>query len=539
MGIDRTLPLRRGATVTFPPDMAACDETKRYIYRCHIPDVAGVWQPYVHRPCLCNEHAALVKRTLGETVRASDSGLLAFERAARRLRRLLNSRITNVEPWSHQEVVASYPAGRLRNRYERARMSLLADGYCGPEDARIKAFVKSEKYNPLLLKCKPRLIMARTPRYNLELAAYLKPFEHAAYAGMRGRKDLSNATTTRWIAKGLDGTERACLIRRKLAGFKDPRVFEVDGRAFEAHFCREVLISEHRWYNNHFRSGRLARLLSYQLENVGRTEGGLRYRAPGVRASGDFNTGLGNTLTMCTLVLVSHGDVELAKGSRATWDTFADGDNALIFVEAADLDIWTRVLPGSFLKCGFEAEVGRPTGVLEEVEFGQSRPVRRAAGWTMVRNPYKVLSGAYCGHRHYGELSGGLRILRCVAMCEAFINRGVPVLQAYAHAMLKATRHLRLPRSFEPENYEYQCVVRNDNWQKEHWDEVSLESRLGFARAWGIPVEEQMRLEGGFKIDLPSTWFGAPWDGFDESGLDVWDAPQVYAATRWLDGMAT
>jgi hypothetical protein len=89
----------------------------------------------------------------------------------------------------------------------------MADGFATSKDARVKAFVKGEKWAKYKV-FKPRVIMGRDPRYNLELATYLRPIEHAFYAQFRGW-GRQFYTRTRLVGKGLNPCQRALLIKRR------------------------------------------------------------------------------------------------------------------------------------------------------------------------------------------------------------------------------------------------------------------------------------------------------------------------------------
>lgn len=509
--------------------MADCGEGGRYMYRCWLPPVEGCWLPQVHKACAHNAVRGLLERTLGRHPGPTDEGLLRFRNAGRELRRVLRGRVESVVPWSHDEVVRSYKVARLRVRYEEAARSLLADGLCGPEDAKVSAFVKAEKLANYKVH-KPRVIMGRTPRYNLELAAFLKPLEHEVYPAFRGwgRRFL---TRTRLIGKGLNGEERACLIRRKMLSHPDVVAFEVDCKSFESHVTIDQLDVEHGIYDSLCRDPRLRKLLSYQREFAGKFRSGVRFRVRGCRASGDFNTGLGNTLIMCCLVLST------AKLLGTRFDFLADGDNAVIFVLRKDLPLWQRELAQSFLSMGHEADIGETVSSVEEVVFGQSKPLLATAGWTMVRNPYKVMSHAFCGHQHYSEMRGGLKVLKAVALCEAHLSRGVPVLQEFAHAMLERLHSVKLPQVFEGENLEYQrayAEVRGRGYQvkREH---IPDSTRLLFEKSWGVPVGEQLRLERAFSVgDLPSSWAGVPAERTFNGAIDPFELPLDEVTASWL-----
>lgn len=515
--------------------MAVCDEDRRFEYRCWTPQVEGVWLPQVHRSCAHNAVRGLVLRTLGRQPVADPSGLSLFRKAGSTLKRVIRGRVEGLERWSLEQVVKSYSVARLRVRYEEALSSLRVDGLCEAVDARVSAFVKAEKLAGYKVH-KPRVIMGRSPRYNLELASFLKPLEHAVYPAFRGfgRQFL---TRTRLIGKGLSGEQRAALIRRKMLSQPDVVAFELDCKSFESHVSVDQLDVEHGIYNSLFSNDpRLKTLLSYQREFQGKFRNGVRFRARGIRASGDFNTGLGNTLIMCCLVL------GVAKKVGRRFDMLADGDNAVVFVKRADYDSWQRELAPCFLSMGHEVEIGDVCERVEEVVFGQSKPCFAAGRWTMVRNPYKVMSHAFAGHQHYAEMRGGLRVLKAVALCEAHLNRGVPVLQEFAHAMLERLSSVRLPKSYEGENLEYQRAYAElaRCGYKIKREPISCSTRLFFEHAWGVPIGEQVSLERGFKVPkLPATWEGVPIDRAWSGCLDPWGLPLDGITARWLTRIGT
>jgi hypothetical protein len=457
----------------------------------------------------------------------------------RRLVHVLKGRIGSVERWSYDQVVDSYSPGRLRRRYEIARDSLGLDGEAVYLDSRVSAFVKAEKINAYSKLTKPRVIMGRSPRYNLELASFLKPLEHAMYGALRGFGETS--TRTRLIAKGLNQRERAVLIQRKMASIPSCEVMEVDAKAFEAHVAEWSLREEHQVYEAFYvGSNRLRKLLSWQRNNRGSFRSGLSFSVKGCRASGDFNTGLGNTLIMCCLALVSARLVARKLSVKSVaWDFLADGDNVVLFLPPSDRSTWERCLPEAFLSCGFEATLSPAVSEFEKVEFGQSRPVLGPGGFRLVRNPWKVLSGAFCSHRHYHDMVGGVNVLRSVAQCESVLNEGIPVLQEFAHAMLRRLGPGRFSSVHELDHYVYQRVVSTSGWQERHWVEVSLESRLSFAKAWGIPIEEQLDLEASFKVEQLPVWDSAHRDRIDGSVVNLWDWPDDPVTSEWIDWRST
>jgi len=434
---------------------------------------------------------------------ATAAGLQHFGSVCRLLRRVAFARVGYLQASSVEDVVASYKVARMRVRYEAAAKSLLEDGPATPRDATVKAFVKGEK----LLRYKvhkPRVIMGRDPRFNLELATYLKPLEHVLYAALRGfgSKFL---TRTRLVGKGLNGNERASLIRKKLYSRPGLVAVEIDGVSFESHFCESVLQFEHSFYEAFFQGDerkRLAQLLSWQREFRGKGEAGLKFTAKGVRASGDFNTGMGNTLVMLSLVYM------VAQRTPGKFDVLADGDNALLFLPEEHIGVWSRNVATVCGSAGFEMTIEQPTSDLRKVVFGQSRPFYDGVNWKMVRDPLKVLSHAACGYQHYHDLRGGLRVLKSVAYCEAVLGAGVPILQAYAHSLLRATERVSFSKA-EPEDYSYrQLVSRGIDWAAARRVPISDRARCDFEVSFGICPEDQVRWEEVLSrpLVLPTSW---------------------------------
>lgn len=246
-----------------------------------------------------------------------------------------------------------------------------------------------------------------------------------------------------------------------------------------------------------------------QMVNRGTLDGGIRFSRKGGRASGDYNTGLGNTLLMLGMCSVSMR--ELVAGTR--WDVLADGDNCLLFYEQSVEEVLLKQLPDKFLDFGHEITVEEPTSEMERVTFGQSRPVCVDGSWQMVRDPMKAISCMAVGHRHYSELKGGLRVLKSVAQCELALNSGVPVIQSYAVSLLRDLETVKhASANVDLGDYRYEEIRRQDGWVRRREVQVSHSTRESFHRAWGVPPEEQLELEG-LVVKLPRVWDG-PIDGF-------------------------
>lgn len=497
-----------------------CEPGRRSLYRAHTPAARGVWEPWVHAPCPCNELSALRKRVLCPAIDALPSGQLS-------LRKVVNSFVSvllsggKVEPWDTVRVVESY-SGRLKRRYTRAAESLSVSP-CTGADARLSAFVKAEKFNPKLKVTCPRIIQARDPRYNLELACSLKPLEHRLYS-LKGFRWFG-VPRSRLIAKGLNLKQRATLVRRKMDAIPECAVIGLDMSAFDAHVASWQLRVEHDAYCSLSASDGLRRLLNMQLRNRGKTFTGIRYSRTGGRASGDFNTGMGNSLLMAGMCVAFLESLDRGLGDKV--DCLADGDDALLFVSPSLVSAVTDSLAKFMLEqFGHEAKVETPVYRLEQVTFGQCRPVRTFDGWVMVRNPYKVLSGAFSSHRHWHDIAGGLRVAKVVALCELAISGGVPVLQPFALAAAEALRHVSMATRAEPDDYLLYLVYLTRSLECVKARPITTASRESFEDAWGVSVEDQLSMERGFSrmvFPAPGADWGDRWlflPGQDEFGED-------------------
>jgi hypothetical protein len=445
----------------------------------------GLYVPSVFKSCVHNERAALLLRTMGPTPSADP----AERRPVRRMFALLRRLVKNYDndPWTYRQTADSY-TGAMRRRYQEAADSLESDPEITDRDALIKGFLKVEKHNSLRAKInKPRMISPRSPRYNLALACYLKPLEHWLWPRLIGFR-FFGVPRSRICAKGLNGPARAKLIERKMSHFNQPLVLEIDGKAFEAHVDKWQIQCEHSLYEAAYgKDPNLRSLLVHQLHLDGVTNGGWKFHRPGARASGDFNTGMGNSLVMLCVTMATMREIGVRK-----FDLLADGDNCLLFVERdTDLSAFdatcTRI-------SGQEMELEKPVTVLEHVRFGQSAPLRTALGLTMVRDPVKVISQGLSSHIHL-RTKFGEAWAAGVGLCESYLNAGVPVLQAWAHSVRKLSAKIAPPDFYR----HYQLLGVPSELRAVGHVPITAEARRSFEEAFGIGVERQIALENEFE----------------------------------------
>jgi hypothetical protein len=220
----------------------------------------------------------------------------------------------------------------------------------------------------------------------------------------------------------------------------------------------------------------------------------------GGRASGDFNTGMGNTLVMLCVVR------SVLRELATSFDALADGDNALVFLPGYDAPrVLARFHEVALRVSGHEMVLERPTRVLEEVRFGQSAPVEIAPGnWRMVRSWDKVLSQGTSTHVHLNEPRFAAEWLAGVATCEAFLGSGVPVLWAWANALKRSCGHRGAVREHPFRDYAVMGVPLSILSSGKEADQPTMECRMSFYRAFGLTVDDQLAVEAvvseGFRL---------------------------------------
>nr|QDH87943.1 MAG: RNA-dependent RNA polymerase [Riboviria sp.] len=400
--------------------------------------------------------------------------------------------------WDLHTTALSYK-GALRRRYLVAEDSLMKDGPITARDVLLRAFLKAEKCNVTSKPPKPRMIFPRDPRYNLELASWLKPLEHWLWRNLKSVGSYK-VSPMRVVAKGLSPGQRANLIVRKWEEFERPICFEVDGKAFEAHVDVWQLREEHQVYQTAYggRESGLMKLLRYQLRNFGITSGGVRFEREGGRASGDFNTGMGNSLIMAAVI------DGVMRGLRIRYASLVDGDNALIFLDERDASRVVGCFAARALKIsGHEMVLERPVTVIEGIRFGQSAPVQVRGRWTMVREWNKVISQGSCSHAHMHDLRFAPQWLAGVAFCENYLPRGLPLLETWSHTLWRMCGSKDFIKTHLYRDYEILGVPLG-GLNKPVVSSIADSTRRSFHRAFGISPDEQKVMEGVLSRGFPS-----------------------------------
>jgi hypothetical protein len=381
-------------------------------------------------------------------------------------------------PFTPQQVLA-HRTSRLRRRYANAFESLVKHPEITKKDTRVDMFVKFEKEWADEINAKtPRAIQFRSPRYTAKLSQYLMPVEKKIF-GM-GKDGLPASVENRLFAKGLNSFQRAKRLQAMHRWSNTVWVL-LDHSRFDANVTTEHIEWESRCYQKVL-AGPLKQfkwLMRQQLANRGRTTSGLRYTCRGKKMSGEYNTSLGDGVINAALLL------SWVKGLDA--EVLVDGDDSVIAISAEE---FSKLDMSYFARNGWTTKI-ETTTTFEEVEFCQMRPVQiRPGNWRMVRNPWRVLNRALCTiHRYHGE--AWLGYLRAVAECEWACNFGVPVLEEFAHYMM---RHSRGHKAVTLWEYTEQRAAIEPKLKYRRMA-IHPTARASMMLAWNFGLAEQRQVE--------------------------------------------
>lgn len=454
--------LLRGARILRGPPRLCTYQTRIV----PVQQIEVAYQVQVHNSCGCNELRALTRRHLVQHSAGFDK---VYFRS--KIKAFLEQRnLKNIKRYSYTQVIEGY-SGAKKRRYKEAYYVLQGEKRIRAWSA-VQMFVKPDRLSAENVYDKePRAIQFRHPCFNLMLAKFLKPFEHTYYQQV-------DWTGQRIVAKGSNNLERASNIVEAAALFKRPVFVLLDHSKFDAHVNVHHLRFLHRAYDLCFRDGRLTRLLQYQINNRGFSKAGIRYKVKATRMSGDYDTGLGNTLLNDYLIYLVFGHVK--------YHVLLDGDDSVVIVEKEDL---SKVDIGNFLRLGMETKC-EIVHELHQVEFCRAKllplnPPRFA------RDPVRALSNMSMCFKHYSG-DGYLRYIAGLGIGEASASNGVPVIGPIAWKM-----SLAHSRPILDENIQYMYGAPGHPLCIDDEARRWLHDQYGMAPAMQIEIERSFNTPRG------------------------------------------
>lgn len=418
----------------------------------------------------------------------------------RRFRQVCLSHLPRLPRLTYQECLDLFPA-KKRKVYEDAYNSFASVGPVTKRDSTLSSFVKFEKQD---VGKAPRVINPRSPRFNLEVATYLKHLEHHIFKAIN--KSFGGRTKAT-VIKGFDADVAGEILSAKWHQFKRPVAVGLDATKFDMHVTPSALRYEHSFYTKYWGSSRLAELLSWQLTNKGCAkcdDGRVEFSMNGTRCSGDINTSLGNCIIMCSLIYAfakEKGiDVELAN----------NGDDCVVFLEEADLEKFQEDLDSWFQTKGFRMTVEEPVFELEQVEFCQTHPVCVDGAYRMIRNPLTCLRKDVMCLRPIMNDMTFRKWLYAVGAGGVELNSGVPVLQSFYNCLKgNGVKSEKFNDLVSP--YRFGATGGGS------YKPVSDGTRVSFHQAFRILPEEQVLCEKFVCCRVGNI----AWDLIDREDLDI------------------
>lgn len=476
----------------------------------------------VHSPCPHNEIRSLEGRVLRATPQPNPMAIRLLQSTAVELAKRLGPS-SSIE----MDLLPSHFPQHKRKLYSRALQSL-RDCPLRPSDWWIKAFVKCEKIRILEKRGDPRMIQARTPRFNLALGAYTRAIEHKLYTMVdeEGRFPL--------IAKGLNQYARGKLLSEMFSVMRNPVVLSCDLSRFDMHVNQEQLRVAHLFYKTMDPDPFLQELLERQLVNRGRTQNDIKYMSSGGVMSGDMTTALGNCvlliviLTTIRKLLLTEGGLQHLEtmgiktvGLESGFLFLVDGDDHVVVCEKDQAPILREVLPKWFNAVGHSLKIEGWAEEIHQIEFCQTKPLRLHGEWVMMPDPRKVLATAFMVSKaHFTQVE---QYLGTVWQARAQLHSGMPVLgPLFARLSRRNPKRLQLTEaSFAAmlQGLEHQTRVTGTKLRNPSVV-VANEARVMVAEMWGISLEEQWYLENQ-EVEIPNPRMAVTLIQHKRSGVEM------------------
>lgn len=453
--------LRPGAKIRYQENLGPCDVQKRR--RLVYPLTFPLLDLGVHQPCQCNELRALQGRVLGLVPTPTPQGVKSLRD------QIASLDLPVVAPVDEEELIGWFASKKML--YSRIREEMKTT-VLARKHSLINAFVKCEM---VPTDKEPRMILARSPYYNWQLARYTKPIEKYLYnLVIRG---------TRAICKGLNSRERAALFHHVFQQKTNPMAISLDCKRWDQHVHQDVLKVEHEVYLQMIPDTNFQSLLELQLVNVGHTQTGLMFKSPGGRMSGDMNTALGNCLLAVMMALAATHD-------RPNVSILDDGDDCVLIGETEEIQYLMPLLPERYLAFGQELKVENVTTEFHQILFCQSKPNYHHGIWDFVQNPSKVLATALTVPGTYPPE----QYLGTVWEARAILHQGQPYLGTYFRNCSRS-RPERLDKGLTAIPRLKQLLDMDGNRSLRSW-ERDTESEQMFLDSWQLGEED-------FNIEVP------------------------------------
>jgi len=462
--------------------------------KCFIGDKVHENVVYTHNNCVCNEYLALTQR---HQVKTLDFTMNIKEMWKGFQKILDNTTCPAIDQLLTRRQVVNNYEGRWYRRYNQADLEL-STRQVERRDFVCEIFCKDDKETVCVgedLKA-PRGIQYRRATGALEMGRFTHAVESSIYR-------MQDQFGTRIFGKGCNLHDLAEDLRKKVDNFRRPVFIMLDASKFDTHVSVQLLKLVVRFYLKIIKDtkvrGYVRWLWSHTYQNRGYSKRGISFSTNGTRMSGDMYTGLGNCLIMLACLYVWLDSIGIKKFSLTV-----NGDDSGVIIEEEDLNKARDI--SIFQKLGFKMKFDF-TREFSQFEYCQCKPVETDYGWVMVRSPERILNrcGWYVGNRSASWMK---HYVLSLGLGERAISYGVPIGYALAKQLLKSGaggRELKLSRRSRV------VLEKQKFWRAKEEATISLKTRLSYAEAWGISVDDQLSMESQLSVTLRATVTDRQW----------------------------
>jgi len=426
--------------------------------------------------CPHNRASAVVERLLMQVDKAKK---LIKENNGRVWIRLLNRNLARyaamygtIEPYTPAQVLATL-SGTQKGLYAR-----MYEQWPVPakKHSTIKVIVKVECYGVADKLRIPRPIQPRHPAFRAFMARWFKPMEkRLGYSRFDDHYP--------WLAKGKDQQELAELFLLKWSRFRRPVALSLDMSKFDGHVSAPLLDAENGFYRKVAPYPEFYQRLS--STNHG-TFDGYSYKVRGTRASGDQQTGLGNSLLMYSMCKVVFRKSEC----------FVNGDDTVVILEEEDL-LAAADIRAAFAPFGMEAKIESIDRDPYEVSWCQCR-IMPSSPPVWQRLPDRVLSSVMRNTR-YGRKDTFER-MKSVLTGELSLATGNKHMTKILSNLVGKLWSYKTSKDETAQRQRYQTLRPTKNkivipdrvyewWFQRHsgWDAQAIERVTRWSREWTVP----------------------------------------------------
>jgi len=205
--------------------------------------------------------------------------------------------------------------------------------------------------------------------------------------------------------------------------------------------------------------------------------------------SGDINTGMGNCLIMCSIVLsyLEHRGIDARLANN--------GDDCVLVLERSQLHRLDRISDW-FSDFGFKLTREDPVDVFERVVFCQAQPVMVGGQYRMVRDPWTAMSKDCVSLLSWDGPEQFAVWRDAIGICGLELTRGVPVWESYYRSIAGSGRNKGGVAAVYDTGMGYMARGVRDA-------QVDSEARYSFWAAFGIDPDLQVAME--------NSWPGVAW----------------------------